>query len=157
MFLDSLDQVMSLYAPTDHTAGFTFQSYIDRLAAMENAAGEPLWGYVNVNTAVTSSAAATVQFQIWGNASDTTFASGNVVLADSGAIAKATLVAGYQIPLAMSRQAFQHYLAKTSFLRYLTIACSIGTTDLLTGKFNAWFTIRPPVNDALSYPAGYSV
>lgn len=157
MILDNLDQVMNLYAPTDHTAGATLQSYIDRLVAMENAAGAALYGLVNINTTVTSAGSATVQFQLIGNTSDATFASGNVVLADSGAIAKATLVAGYQIPLSMSHAAFGSLEAKTGFLRYLTITANIGVADLTAGKFNAWLGISPIVSDNLSYAAGYSV
>jgi hypothetical protein len=155
MLFDSLDQVMSLYAPT--TAAASFQNYIDRLAKMENASGAPLYGYVNVNTTVTSGGSATVQFQVIGNATDATFASGNVVLADSGAIAKATLVAGYQIPLAISHAAMGSHENTGSFLRYVTILVTIGTADLTAGKFNGWITNAPVMNDNLSYPAGYTV
>lgn len=156
MILDNLDQVMAAYAPT--TGATNLQSYIDRLVAMENAAGYPLFGYVNVNTtALASGGAAEVEFLLLGNASDPTFASGNVTLATSGAIAKASLVKGYQISLAMSHAAFGSLEAKTAFLRYLTIVATITTHDLTAGKFDAWLGFAPMPSDNLSYPAGYSV
>lgn len=155
MILDHADQVMTAYAPTAQTA--TFSNYIDRLVAMENASGAPLYGYVNVNTSVTSAGAATVQFQVIGNNSDPTFASGNVVLADSGAIPKATLVAGWQIPLAISHAQLLSLEPKTAFLRYLTILVTIGTANLTAGKFDGWLSNKPVPQDNLSYRAGYTV
>lgn len=155
MILDILDQVMTSYAPTAQTA--TFQNYIDRLIAMENASGAPLGAYINVAAAVTSAGAATVQFQLIGNRTDPTFASGNVVLADSGVVAKATLVAGYQIPLFMNHVAFQSLEPATSKLRYLTILVTIGTANLTAGTFNGWITNLPITSDNVSYNSGYTV
>lgn len=155
MILDLLDQVMSSYAPTATTT--TFQNYIDRKVAMENAAGFALDVYINVAAAVTSAGAATVQFQAIGNASDPTFASGNVVLFDSGVIAKAALVAGYQCRGTIKRVDMVSLEPTTSFLRYLTITSTIGTAVLTAGTFNAWFKEGEAIQDNLSYPAGYTV
>lgn len=155
MILDLTDQVMSSYAPT--STGTTLQSYIDRIAAMENAAGYAISVYIQVAASVTSGGAGTVQFQAIGNASDPTFASGNVVLFDSGIIAKTTLVAGYQIRGTIKRANAGSVEPTTSFLRYLTITSTIATAALTAGTFNAWFKEGESQQDNLTYPAGYTV
>lgn len=155
MILDASDQVMSTYSPTAQAAAF--DDYIDRLIAMENAAGADIAVYINLAAAVTSSGSATVQFQVVGNATDPTFASGNVVLFDSGAIAKATLVAGYQIRGVIKRANIVSLEAKTAFLRYLTILVTVATADLTAGTFNGWLLNGENVQDNLSYAAGYTV
>ncbi len=65
MILDNADQVMTSYAPTAIAAAF--QNYLDRKVAMENGAGAPLFGYVNVAAAATSGGSATVLFELIGN------------------------------------------------------------------------------------------
>lgn len=158
MILDVGNQVANAYAPTTpFGATLFFQSYIDRLAAQEDGAGMDVTAFGVISTTVTSAGAATVRFQVLGNASDPTFASGNVVLLDTGVVGKATLVAGYQflraklprIPLLNSPE------LTTSLLRYLTVAAIIGTADLTAGAWNAWITYGT-LQDDIAYPAGYS-
>lgn len=149
------DQVMSSYAPT--STGTTLQSYIDRLALMEDAAGASVDVFIQVAAAATSGGAATVRFQAVGNATDPTFASGNKVLFDSGIIAVASLVAGYQISGTFKRQDHASLEAKTNFYRYETIIVTIATAALTAGTFNGWMTNHENIQDNLSYPAGYVV
>ncbi len=155
MFLDSLDQLMSDFAPT--TGSTNYSKYIDRLAKMEDGAGDPIYIYGLVTTTATSGGSNTTQFKIIGNATDPTFASGNVTLLDSGAIAVATLVAGYQFLRAVIPRQPTGSLEQTgSFLRYITAVAVIATADLTAGKFSIWAT-PAPLQDNLSYPRGYSV
>src|SRR5437899_779179 len=100
--LDLGNQLMSAYAPT--TVAAHFQNYLDLLAKTEYAAGNPVDCIIEVAATATSGGSATVQFQLIGNATDPTFASGNKILADSEAIAVASLVAGYQIRMTAKRQ-----------------------------------------------------
>ncbi len=154
--LDLTNQVMSSYAPTAQTA--TFDDYIDLLAKTEYAAGNPVDCIINVAAAVTASGgAAEVQFQLVGNATDPTFASGNVILADSGVLAKATLVAGYQIRMTAKRQNMISLEPTSSFIRYVTILVTVTTHDLTTGTFNGWVAPSESPQDNFSYPAGYTV
>lgn len=153
MILDLKNRVMTSYAPT--TVATHFQDYLDRLVAMENAGGAALWAWIQVAAAVTSGGAGTVQFQVIGNASDPTFASGNVVLADSGVLAKTVLIAGHLIPLSLRRVDHDSLETSTQFLRYLTVLATIGTAALTAGTFNAWFAPEP-MQDNLSYRAGYA-
>lgn len=162
MLLDILDcltapaGVLTPYAPTTVADHVNTASYIDRIVAMEDGAGADINFIVYVTTAFTSGGSATVQFRLYGNASDPTFASGNVTLADTGAIAVATLVAGYRFTFKVPREAFASVEPTTSFLRYLALDVNIATAALTAGAVNAW--INPnPVQDNLSYKAGYSV
>ncbi len=154
MILDAADKVMASYAPT--TSGATLQSYVDRLAKMADGAGGTIGAVIQVAAAATSTGTATVTFDVIGNATDVTFASGNVVLATSGAVAVATLTAGYLIQLKYSRQGYDDSQPNTSFVRYETIRVTIATPGLTAGTFNGWLT-NEGFQDNLSYPAGYTV
>lgn len=149
--------VLTPYAPTAIASANNGQ-FIDRMVKMEDGAGEDIIFTVFVVAAVTSAGAATVQFQLLGNATDSTFASGNVILADSGAIAKATLVAGYRVlAVKIPRSAWASYEKQNAGpLRYYAFQVIIGTAVLTAGSFNAWLT-TDPVQDNLAYPAGYTV
>jgi len=110
-----------------------------------------------VTTAMLASGGATeIDFQLLGNSTDTTFASGNVVLASTGPIAKATLIAGHHFDLKVKRLDSDSVLPKTAFLRYLTAAAVVTTHDITTGAYEAWIT-NDGVQDNLSYSAGYTV
>lgn len=154
MQLDLLDQVMSTFAPT--STGSAFDDYMDLITAMEEGAGKEIGVYINVAAAATSGGSATVTFEAIGNNSDPTFASGNKVLFTSGAIAVASLVAGYQIRGVIKRQDMVSLEPKTSFYRYMTIRTTIAVAALTAGTFNGWFT-NNGVQDNLSYRAGYTV
>ncbi len=153
--LDLTNQVMSTFAPT--TVAAHLDDYFDALAKTELAAGNPVDMIVNVAATVTSGGSATVQFQLVGHATDQTFASGNIILADSGAIAKAALVAGYQIRMTAARQNIISQQATSTFARYFTILVTIGTAALTAGTFDGWIAPSESPQDNLSYPAGYTV
>ncbi len=152
MILDVIDQVMSTYAPTAQTA--TFDDYLDRKVPMENGSGNPLDVLIQVAAAATSGGSATVLFEAIGNATDPTFASGNIILWTSDEIAVATLTAGYLIRGTIKSQAYDTLQAASTFARYLTIRVTIATADLTAGTFNGWFK-DTRTQDNLSYPAGY--
>lgn len=103
-------------------------------------AGEQLYFVIQVDTAITGTTS-TVQWQL---ASDSTanLATSKTVHADTGAIAEATLVAGYQIAIPLP-------LAAT-YERYLGIWQTVGTNNLSAGKINAFIT--HDVAQYTSYP-----
>lgn len=92
--------------------------------------GEPLWLVVTVKVAVASVGAATVDFRLRTD-SAANLTTAPVDLVASGAIAKATLVAGYQIRLRFPSIATQAYK------RYLGCNANIGTATLTAGAFHA--------------------
>ena len=132
-------------------------SYIDRIAKMDDGAGADIIFHVLITTAILASGgAAEIDFQLLGNATDTTFASGNVVLASTGPIAKASLIVGHHFDLKVKRLDSDSLLPKTAFLRYLACAAVVTTHDITTGAYESWIT-NDGVQDNFSYPAGYSV
>lgn len=121
MYVDALLMMSNAQAVTSSAAS---SSVIDTLAAAD-AYGSLAWVHVAVQTAVTADGAATVQFEIQTSA-DEAFGSYDT-LAITGAIGKATLVAGYR-PLS-----FQLPLGVKRYLRaYYTVA----TGPLTAGKFD---------------------
>lgn len=100
--------------------------------------GQPMYLVIQVDTAVTSAGAATVEFQLVSDAQAAIAVDGSAsVHAKTAAIAKATLVAGYQlvIPLPLGNPAYE---------RYLGILQNVGTAALTAGKINAFLTQTPP-------------
>lgn len=93
--------------------------------------GEPLYLVLQVDTAVTGTGASTLQLQL---ASDSTanLATSKTVHIDTGAIAEATLVAGYTLiyPLPVG----------ATYERYLGLWETVGGANLAAGKMNAFLT-----------------
>lgn len=88
---------------------------------------------IGVDTAVTSSGAATVEFQLVSDAQAAIAVDGSAsVHYKSAAIAKADLVAGYT--------AVRVELPKGQYERYLGVIANVGTTALTAGKVNAFLT-----------------
>lgn len=92
--------------------------------------GEPLYLVIQVDTAIVGTTS-TVQWQL---ASDSTadLATSKTVHLDTGAIAEATLVAGYTIAIALPIAA--------TYERYLGIWQTVGTNELSAGKVNIFLT-----------------
>lgn len=95
--------------------------------------GEPLYLVIQVTTAVVGSSS-TVQWQL---ASDSTanLATSKTVHIDTGAIAEATLVAGYTIIQALPIAA--------TYERYLGIWQTVATGNLSAGNLNIFLTQHP--------------
>lgn len=148
MILDAKGEIAVAYAPTTNGAIQYPTTYYDELVLADIGAGETVGFYIQVSTAVTSAGSATVTFSLIGNATDPTFASGNQVLWVSQAIAKATLVLGYQI---------QVKVPPGFVARYFTLGVTIGTADLTAGVFNAWLLNDNFQTAKNTYPAGYTV
>jgi len=88
--------------------------------------GEEVWFNVLVTTAVTSAGAATVDFRLRTD-SATNLTTSPVDLVSSGAIAKASLIAGYN---------FRVRVPSATYKRYIGCNANIGTAALTAGKFH---------------------
>lgn len=107
--------------------------------------GEELYLIITVKQTVTSGGAATVDFRIrTDSASSLTSAPVDVV--STGAIAKATLIAGYQI-----RMRFP----PATYKRYIGVNANIGTAVLTAGMFEIDVTKNPQMNT--KYAGAYSI
>lgn len=91
--------------------------------------GEDFWLEILVKTSVTSAGAATVDFRLRTD-SAASLTSSPVDLIATGAIGKATLVAGYQTYLRFPTPNAQ------SYKRYLGVNANIGTAALTAGAFH---------------------
>lgn len=107
--------------------------------------GEELYLVITIKTAVTSAGAATVDFRLRTAAAAALTAS-PVDLVSSGAIAKATLVAGYQIKLKLPNAAYQ---------KFIGVNANIGTAVLTAGAFEA--EIVKNLSSNTKYAGGFSL
>ncbi len=153
MILDSATQLLNAYAPTDHSTGGGVNwnnTYIDMLAKQNVGAGNTLIWFGTV-VATATGATATVLHKLEGNATDPTFASGNVLLAmyplSGTGTAVASVVAGLQ---------WSQKISRNTSIRYIRHTVTIGTADLTAGSFSSWIT-NDDMQDNAPYPAGYSV
>lgn len=99
-------------------------------------ANKTIFLVVLIPTAFTSGGAATAQFKMETD-SDSAFGS-TVDVKDSGAIAKATLVAGYEV--------FSVAIDRSLVERYNKLTVTIGTADGTGGTVTAYLTDIKPVN-----------
>jgi hypothetical protein len=115
--------------------------------ARDIGAGRQLYVHISVDETVTAAGAATVTFQLIGSANADL--SSPIVLIQSDAIPKATLVAGYRFALPIPPQ------LGSIGQRYFGVNYSVATGPLTAGKFTAFVT--PDIQDAKVYASGFSV
>lgn len=107
--------------------------------------GESMYLVITVKTAVTSAGSATVDFRLrTDSAANGTTAP--VDLMSSGAIAKASLIPGYQIRLK---------LPSASYKKYIMVNANIGTAVLTAGAFEA--EIVKDLSSNTKYAGGFSI
>jgi hypothetical protein len=150
--LDANTQLATAYSPTTGTQQPAF--YLDTLALGDWGMGQDWIWYVQIATTFTGGTS--LQLTLQGNATDPTFASGNVTLRDTGAIAEASLLAGSELRLKIDRASiFNNAVLTTNNYRYIRLnAVSVGTHG--AGVLNSWLTLDA-VQDNRPYPSGYTV
>ncbi len=121
-----IDKELELSTEQAVTVTADSTNYIDLGAARDPGMFDGLDVLVTVTEAVTAAGAATVNFILQSD-NDSAFGSPTTVL-DSGAIGKATLVAGYQFSFKIPRGIAE---------RYLNLSYTVGTGPLTAGKFTA--------------------
>lgn len=123
-------------ATTAEDVTYNIGDVIDLAVAGRNiAAGDNPYVLVRIDTAVTSTAATTVDFKLVGSASATISTTGGATeLWSSGAIAKATLAANYQV---------DHFKLPKTSLRYLGFQVRCGTHKADAGKADCFITLQP--------------
>lgn len=136
MILSELDEFCDATAlDTAGTGLALIGDVIDLSVARDIGVGEAVYLVIEVDTAVTSGGAATVEFDLASDAQAAIATDGSATIhAKSNAIPKATLVAGYVafvIALPMEGAAYE---------RYLGILQNVGTAALTAGKINAFLT-----------------
>lgn len=124
---------------------------IDLTVARDIGSGQPVYAYIQVDTAVTSTGSATVQFEIASDASAAIATDGTATEhVTSPAYPVATLTAGFTaiFPLPLEGDAYE---------RYVGLLANVGTAALNGGKINAGLTTEPrrirAYPDAVDTPA----
>lgn len=162
MYLDAAGQLCSQYAPT--STGTAYNTNIIDLQAPGNPAsavvdggvGEPWVWFTQVNTTFTSGGSATLGIVLQGNATDSTFGSGNVTVAQSlsQVIPVATLVKGFygnttygtwRIPYPMD-----------SLVRFLRFGSVIATAAMTAGSLDSWLLPMQVIPNQHAYPNNYT-
>lgn len=126
------------------TSSAVSTNVIDLAKARDIGAGEELFLYILVTETATADGAATVNFQLVTD--DNSSISSGAVLFETGAIGKATLVAGYEIKLRIPRGAYE---------RYLVANYVVATGPLTAGKFTA--ALVKGVYDNKTYAVGSTI
>lgn len=113
------------------------------LALRDIGSGEPVYLLIKVDTTATSGGTTTVDFALQDSADNSSFADTGVKV--SG-IAKATLVAGYQVlavPLPIGLR------------RYIQVYYTVNTNNLTAGAFTA--TLVKDLQANVARPSGFTV
>ncbi len=135
MILDSLNEFSDAQVMSTAGTGATASTNLIDLNAEGDAYGNELYLIIGITTAVTSGGAATVQFKLETD-DNAAFSSAKELWASS-AIAKATLVAGYQVCAIRIPAGCE---------RYLRVTYTVGTAALTAGVFDAFLTEAPQAN-----------
>ena len=141
MVLDELTEFCDAQALNTGGAGIYLIGDVIDLGANHRDAGngQPMYLVISVDTAVTSGGSATVQFTLASDAQAAIATDGSATVhVSSNAIAKATLVAGYQIVLPVPPES-------PIYERYLGILQTTAVAALTAGKVNAFLTGDPHV------------
>lgn len=113
------------------------------LALRDIGSGEPVYLVIKVDTTATSGGTTTVDFALQDSADNSSFADTGVKV--SG-IAKATLVAGYQV-LAVA--------LPIGLRRYIQVYYTVNSNNLTAGAFTA--TLVKDLQANVSRPSGFTV
>jgi hypothetical protein len=144
MIIDNLTTLSSAQAVTSSAVS---TNTLDT-GGRDIGAGEQLYMHFSVDETVTADGAATVTFQLIGSANADL--SSAVVLSQTTAIGKATLVAGYRFAMPIPVQ------VGSTGQRYFGVNYSVATGPLTAGKFTA--SIVKDVQDkAKIYTSGFAV
>jgi len=134
MILDERNEFADALTIATATGRALHGDVIDLGVARDIGNGEPLYLVISIDTAVTSAGAATVDFELVSDAQAAIAVDGTATIhASTGAIGKATLVAGYTRVLALPMEG-------AVYERYLGVITNVGTAALTAGKANAFLT-----------------
>lgn len=148
MILDERTEIADATALSTAGTGLALVGDVIPLSVARNiGAGKPLFMVITIDTAVTSSAAASVAFRLVSDAQAAIAVDGSATEhGRTNAIAKASLVAGYTFVIPVPLEASQPYET------FLGVLQDVTTTALTAGKVNAFLTTTPKATKA--YPDG---
>ena len=127
------------------TAGtYLATNQVDVSVARDVGNGQPVYLVIQIDAAVTSGGSATVQFRLRSDSVAAVHATTSTGHTDSGAIAVASLVVGYQIIMPLPPE------GSVLYERYLGVQAIVAAATTTAGTYSAFLTLDPAGNK--SYP-----
>ena len=127
------------------TAGtYLATNQVDVSVARDVGNGQPVYLVIQIDAAVTSGGSATVQFRLRSDSVAAVHATTSTGHADSGAIAVASLVAGYQLIIPLPPE------GDNTYEQYLGVQAIVAAATTTAGTYSAFLTLDPAGNK--SYP-----
>ena len=136
MIVDSLLEFADGEDISQSAGTYLATNQIDLQEARDMGNGQPLYLVIQIDAAVTSGGSATVQFRLRSDSTAAIHATTSTAHTDTGAIAVATLVAGYTqvIPLPLEGESYE---------RYLGVQAIVATATTTAGTYSAFLTLDP--------------
>tara|TARA_R110002074_G_scaffold87320_1_gene192755 strand:- start:9 stop:452 length:444 start_codon:yes stop_codon:yes gene_type:complete len=136
MIMDSLLEFADGEDISQSAGTYLATNQIDLQEARDMGNGQPLYLVIQIDAAVTSGGSATVQFRLRSDSTAAIHATTSTAHTDTGAIAVATLVAGYTqvIPLPLEGESYE---------RYLGVQAIVATATTTAGTYSAFLTLDP--------------
>lgn len=126
------------------TAGtYLATNQIDMQDARDIGNGQPLYLVIQIDTAVVGTSS-TVNFRLRSDSSAAIHATTSTAHIETGAIAEALLVAGYQVIIPLPPE------GSNAYERFLGVQAIVGTATTSAGTYSAFLTLDPVGNK--SYP-----
>lgn len=142
MIMDSLLEFADGEDISQSAGTYLATNQIDMSVVRDIGNGQPVYLVIQVDVAVSGSSS-TIEWRLRSDNTATTHATTSTGHYSSGAIAEATLVAGYQIVIALPVEG-------QVYERYLGLQAIVGTATTSAGTYSAFLTIDPAGNK--SYP-----
>lgn len=133
MFMDSQLEFSDAQDISQTTGTYLSTNVVDLQAVRDIGQGEPMYLVIQIDTTVTGTSS-TIEFRLRSDAVEAIHATTSTGHFTTGAIAEATLVAGYTlvIPLPLEPNAYE---------RFLGIQAIVGTATTDAGTFSAFLTL----------------
>jgi hypothetical protein len=144
MIMDSLLEFADSQDISQVAGTYLSTNVVDLQEARDIGNGQPLYLVIQIDAAVTSGGSATVNFRLRSDSVAAIHATTSTGHIETGAIAIASLVAGYQLIIPLPPE------GSNAYEQYLGVQAIIATATTTAGTYSAFLTLDPAGNK--SYP-----
>jgi len=143
MIMDSLLEFADGQDISQVAATYLSTNVVDLGSARDIGNGQPLYLVIQIDTAVVGSSS-TIQFRLRSDSTASIHATTSTGHYDSGAIAEADLIIGYQLIIPLPPE------GSNAYEQFLGVQAIVGTATTTAGTYSAFLTFDPVGNK--SYP-----